>query len=179
MMNFNLAAVAVSVALSITNAFGVKGDNVPTFNFFNQADGTITVADAVRNAKGNVIPTTDNAEAMMTVIEKEAHPLDDLLQAIIYVESRGNEKAHNKNGDCVGILQITKICVRECNRILKKKGSDKRYTYTDRWDKEKSIEMFYLLQNEYNPKHDIVKGIRIWNKSTKYRNKVLKRLNKN
>lgn len=177
-MNFNLAAVAVSVALSITNAFSAKMDTVPTFCFSNQIDKSTMITDAVWDTKGNVIPMSDKAETIVTVIEKEPHPLDDLLQAIIYVESKGNEKAYNKNGDCVGILQITKICVRECNRVLKKNGSDKRYTYADRWNKEKSIEMFYLLQDEYNPNYDIVKGIRIWNKGDIYKNKVLKRLNK-
>ena len=101
------------------------------------------------------------------------HPLEPLLNAIIHVESKGDPKAYNKQGDCVGLLQITKICVRECNNVLKRKGSDKRYTYNDRWDGTKSIEMFYLLQEAYNPNNDIHKGIRIWNKRPSYKTKVL------
>lgn len=107
-----------------------------------------------------------------------------LIDAIIYVESRGNPRA--KGGCSVGILQITPIAVRECNNILKAKGSKKRYTYSDRYDVEKSKEMFMLIQEKYNPGRDIEKAIRLWNggpgytiKGTqKYFNKVMKILKK-
>lgn len=102
------------------------------------------------------------------------HPLKPLMAAIMTVESKGNPKAYNKKGDCVGLLQITKICVRECNNILKTQKSSKRYSYEDRWDAEKSIEMFYIIQDKHNPTYDINKGIRLWNKFGWYKKKVLK-----
>lgn len=177
----NLTAVAANVAFCITNLFGVKGDTTDnyllTHNFFEEVKKVEIVNDSLQT-KENVIMMTDNAEETAPVIEKDSHPLEPLLKAIIKVESNGNPKAYNKIGDCVGILQITKICVRECNRVLEKQGSKKRYTYADRWNKEKSIEMFYLLQNTYNPNNDIDKGIRIWNKRPSYKTKVLKYLNK-
>ena len=57
-----------------------------------------------------------------------------IMNAIIQVESRGNAKAHNANGDCIGILQITPILVKQCNIWLKNQKSSKRYTLKDRYD---------------------------------------------
>lgn len=172
MMNFKLTTFVVCAAFWITNPLVVKGDTEKEFQFFEQK---IEMVNIPLENKENVIKMTENGD--QAVVNEETHPLEPLMNAIIYVESRGNPKAHNKKGDCVGILQITKICVRECNNVLRKKGSKKRYTYADRWDKDKSIEMFYLLQDYYNPKHDIKKAIRIWNKRPSYMKLVMKAYN--
>ena len=113
-----------------------------------------------------------------------------VINAIIQVESGGNPNAYNPNGDCAGILQITPILVRECNQILEKKKSTKRYTYKDRYDVKKSKEMFILIQEYHNPTNDIEKAIKCWNcgsfyvkgdgwkqKSVDYYNKVMKYYN--
>ncbi len=50
-----------------------------------------------------------------------------VMEAIILVESEGNPNA--VSGNSVGAMQITPILVRECNNILKSRGSDKRYTW--------------------------------------------------
>lgn len=106
-----------------------------------------------------------------------------VIDAIIQVESKGNPKAHNPVGDCAGILQITKGLVRECNSILESQKSKKRYGYSDRYNATKSKEMFVLLQEHFNPEHNVEKAIRCWNrgfygnwrgKSTSYYNKVMK-----
>lgn len=68
----------------------------------------------------------------------------------------------------MGVLQITPIAVRECNNILKRRGSEKRYTLEDRFDIDKSKEMFYLIQSKYNPTNDIEKAIRLWNGGPNY-----------
>ena len=115
---------------------------------------------------------------------KESYDWNKVINAIIKVESRGNEKAYNPNGNCCGILQITPILVKECNQILKRKGSSKRYTLNDRYNAEKSKEMFIMLQEHFNPEHNIEKAIRCWNcgfygngwktKSLGYYKKVMK-----
>lgn len=117
---------------------------------------------------------------------KESYDWSKVIDAIVKVESRGNEKAYNPNGDCCGILQITKILVRETNQILANKKSTKRYTYADRFNAEKSKEMFIILQEHFNPEHNVEKAIRCWNrgfygnwrgKSTAYYNKVMQHYN--
>ena len=83
---------------------------------------------------------------------------DNLIDAVIHVESRGDINAHNVGEDAVGVLQIRPIMVQEVNRVL---GFDK-YTLQDRWDKQKSIEMFNVIrENTPNPTNE--KVARNWN----------------
>jgi len=69
--------------------------------------------------------------------------------AIEYVESRGNANARNASEDAVGILQIRRIVVDDVNRILAGQKSAKRYTYEDRWDTDKSREIFHIYSKHY------------------------------
>jgi hypothetical protein len=104
------------------------------------------------------------------------------MEAIIQVESGGNPRA--VSGNSVGVMQITPICVKECNIILKKRGSDLRYTMNDRYDVKKSKEMFLLIQSYHNKSNNVEKAIRSWNggprysvKATnKYYQKVMRRI---
>ena len=91
-----------------------------------------------------------------------------VIDAIIEVESEGNAKAVDKSGKSCGILQITPILVKDCNEILKKQKSKKRYTLADRYSVAKSKEMFLIIQKYYNPQNDVEKAIRLWNGGVKY-----------
>ena len=88
------------------------------------------------------------------------------MDAIIQVESGGDSKA--VSGNSVGAMQITPILVKDCNNILQKQKSKKRYTLADRYSVEKSKEMFLLIQSHYNPMNSIEKAIRSWNGGVKY-----------
>ena len=68
-----------------------------------------------------------------------------VMDAIIYVESRGDAKA--VSGNSCGVMQITPILVKECNNILKKRKSKKRFTLKERVSVEKSKEMLLLNQS--------------------------------
>jgi hypothetical protein len=116
----------------------------------------------------------------------------DLLTALILVESRGNDSAigdrHIVGGEAVGALQIRPIMVREVNRILKIQKSDKRYTLKDRYDRQKTIEMFYVWKNFHHKDSDFETIARNWNggpkgyknsRTLKYWNKVQKELEAN
>jgi hypothetical protein len=98
----------------------------------------------------------------------------ELINAIAFVESTNNPKA--RNGNSVGLLQITPIYVAECNRIL---GEDK-YTLRDREDSLKSIEMFNIYNSYYNENKDLEKAIKLHNPKAKknYRNKIINQLKK-
>ena len=103
-----------------------------------------------------------------------------VMDAIIQVESGGNPRA--VCGIYAGAMQISPVLVRECNNILKSRGSKKRYTLSDRFNMAKSKEMFIIIQSYYNPENNVEKGIRLWNggigysvKSTqRYYNKVMR-----
>ena len=115
--------------------------------------------------------------------KEEVFSWERVMNAIIQVESKGNPKAYNPKGDCAGVLQITRGLVASVNQILKEKNVSKRFTNADRFNAEKSKEMFVLMQEKYNPEHNIEKAIRCWNsgfcknwknKSTGYYKKVMK-----
>lgn len=82
-----------------------------------------------------------------------------VIEAIAMVESEGNPKRVSRNGLYVGYLQISEILVRECNRIT----GYKKYTYADRYDKQKSINMFIDYQEFHNKTGNMEKAIRLWN----------------
>ena len=91
-----------------------------------------------------------------------------VIDAIIEVESEGNANAVDKSGKSCGILQITPVLVKECNRILKLQKSSKRYQMADRFSVAKSKEMFLLYQSFYNPQHNVEQAIRSWNGGMHY-----------
>ena len=72
-----------------------------------------------------------------------------LLSAIIHVESSNNDSAYNAYEDAVGCLQIRKTMVNDVNRILRRQKSDLRFTYDDRWLRNKSIKMFDIYCKHY------------------------------
>ena len=105
-----------------------------------------------------------------------------VMDAIIQVESSGNPRA--VCGIYAGAMQISPVLVRECNNILKSRGSKKRYSLSDRFSVTKSKEMFIIIQSYYNPENNVEKAIRLWNggigysvKSTqRYYNKVMRNI---
>ena len=72
-----------------------------------------------------------------------------LLSAIMFVESSHNDSAYNSNEDAVGCLQIRKCMVNDVNRILRRQKSELRFTYDDRWLRNKSIKMFDIYCKHY------------------------------
>ncbi len=73
-----------------------------------------------------------------------------LLNAIITIESSNNDSAYHAGEDAVGCLQIRPCMVLDVNRILKKQNKTIQYTLIDRWNRDKSIEMFHIYCNYYN-----------------------------
>ena len=82
----------------------------------------------------------------------------DIINTIIQVESSYSCDVVGDDGRAIGPLQIWKITVRDCNRIIGKQ----KYRYDDRKSRQKSIEMFLIYQRHYNPSGDLEKGCRIW-----------------
>lgn len=105
-----------------------------------------------------------------------------VMDAIIQVESKGDARA--VSGNSCGAMQITPICVKECNIILKSRKSKKRFKLSDRFNVAKSKEMFVLIQSFHNPLNNVEKAIRSWNGgqhytirgTQRYFNKVMKLL---
>jgi hypothetical protein len=124
--------------------------------------------------------------------KKEIKPivrdLEDLIEAMVWVESKGKENAYAKRENAAGVLQIRPIMVNEVNRILNINKDDRFYTLDDRWNRDKSIEMFYVFVDYYHKNSSYEEIARCWNggpkglqkKQTKrYWKKVRNTLNKN
>lgn len=96
-------------------------------------------------------------------IEVEVIQQPDIVKALIQIESSGRDNAHNISEDAVGCLQIRPIMVREVNRILRKQGGTFRFELEDRWDREKSIEMFHIWKEHHHQDSDDETIARNWN----------------
>lgn len=115
----------------------------------------------------------EETDVLKQEIKREPSEWDIFVEALIQVESEGKADAVGKTND-VGILQITPIYVKDVNRIL---GEDK-YDLSCRTDTEKSLEMFEILQNHYNPDKDIDKAIKLHNPRAgqSYRIKIMNKM---
>lgn len=98
--------------------------------------------------------------------EKVSFDWEPVMKAIIQVESEGNPYA--RSGSSCGAMQITPILVKECNQILRRRKSKKRFTLRDRFNVSKSKEMFLLIQSYFNPGNNVEKAIRSWNGGMNY-----------
>jgi hypothetical protein len=113
------------------------------------------------------------------------HKSTSILEAVIWVESRGNSKAYNKRERAAGLLQLRPVMNREVNRILRKSKCKTRYSLKDRYDPVKSKEMFRIVMDYHNPSYNLRRCCIIWNGkgkrkggSEKYYQLVVTQLNK-
>jgi hypothetical protein len=97
----------------------------------------------------------------------ELTDFDKLTLAIAMTESRFNPKADSGAGDN-GLLQLRSCYIDDVNRLY---GTV--YTIEDAFDIDKSLEMFRLMQEAYNPNKDIQEAIKHHNRSSAYKVKVL------
>ena len=98
--------------------------------------------------------TVQQMQAKIDSLEKELifyEPItvDEIINAIISVESSNDDSAYNAKEDAVGCMQIRQTMVDDVNRILKRQGFEYQYSYEDRWCRTKSIEMFDIFCDHY------------------------------
>lgn len=84
-----------------------------------------------------------------------------MAEAFAIQESRCTPDAVSPDGKYVGCLQISKIMVREANRLL---GED-LYSYDDRYNQDYSVAMFKVVMEHRNPELSVDKAVDIWNKN--------------
>ena len=122
-------------------------------------------------------PTKIEVEIVEPTFVKPTYTLDvePLIQAMIMVESEGNDSAYHKGEKAAGCLQIRPIMVREVNRILDIQKSELEYTLEDRWSREKSIEMFHIVNGYHNKNSTYEEIARAWNGGTNWFKKGLKK----
>ena len=101
--------------------------------------------------------------------------LQNVCKALVWVESRGKADTVSPDGKYVGVLQLGTVYVRECNRVQ----DSITFTYDDRFDSVKSLQMFVIYQTHHNPRHDVDRAIHLHNPTAgpNYKHKVKAKLN--
>jgi hypothetical protein len=120
--------------------------------------------------------TAPPANKELIIFEAEQiKPFERMLIAFEFVESNFNTEVINSLG-YGGILQIGQEMIDEVNRICKITNNPSRFVLSDRLNKEKSEEIWYIVQEYWNPHFDIKKACKIWNPlaSEKYYLKIKK-----
>lgn len=105
-------------------------------------------------------------DTKQNIVKVDTIKRDILLEAIIVVESNGNDSCigdRNLGRPSVGCLQIRPIMVREVNRLLRKQKIKKKYTLNDRYSRKKSIEMFYIWKDYHHSEDSDEVIARCWN----------------
>ena len=141
--------------------------NTNKFNFGTLFWLILLLATVSIFSKRNAVKTDENSLKSDTIVVYVPNVSENInwgvfIEALCWVESEDNPKAVGNNND-VGVLQITPILLEEVNRLLSVSGSSKSYTLEDRYDKEKSIEMFNIIQNTYNPDKCPHWALKLWN----------------
>jgi len=103
-----------------------------------------------------------NYKVDLPVIKTKKITHKKLINALINVESANNDNAYRSGEDAAGCLQIRHTMVKDVNRILKRRKSNKRFNIEDRWNRQKSIEMFEIYCHHYNLQTPEEKA-RCWN----------------
>lgn len=85
--------------------------------------------------------------------------INAMALAFAQQESQFNHTAVSPCGRWVGCLQLSKIMVREANRIV---GFD-CFNYDDRYDRQISYAIFKIVQERHNTNLEIDRAIDVWN----------------
>lgn len=101
---------------------------------------------------------------------------DILTLAIIETESQYDSMAIGRDGKDRGVLQLRPIYITDANRII----GIETYSEYDAFSVQKSIEMFNIIQDHYNPQHDIERAITLHNPrgGNYYHTKVMRNYSK-
>ena len=137
----------------------------------------MTLYFTVNRASDKIEQLQHEIESSAVIIDSLKHEIDtlnweqkifyqntnnEIISAIMFVESSYNNFAYNPNEDAVGCLQIRRCMVDDINRILERKNSLLRFNYNDRWSRKKSIQMFEIYRKYYNL-NTYEKIARCWN----------------
>jgi len=125
------------------------------------------------------IPAFAPAEIFLPIPKAEPiRVFDPMLYSFQFVESSFDTDTVNSLG-YGGILQIGQEMVDEANRICILTGNPACFVLDDRLDSTKSVQMWYIAQNYWNPKYELRKACKIWNPmaSEKYYLKLKKMIN--
>ena len=118
------------------------------------------------------------AEREITIPKVEGiNPYTGMLNAFQFVESSFDTDTINSLG-YGGILQIGQEMIDEANRICKLTKNPARFVLIDRVDSTKSVQIWYIVNDYWNPSYDLKIACKVWNPlaSNNYYKKIVKYL---
>lgn len=106
------------------------------------------------------LPLSQSVSGVHLIYKQESIRLhrQRLIQAIIQVESNGDLLAYNTKEQAAGCMQIRPVMLNHINKI-----SGKHFKLKDRYNKDKSVEMFDILMRKRNPRYNIDTACNLWN----------------
>ena len=113
-------------------------------------DNRHELIDSLYNQLDSLHKVIDTLQYENEIFDYNTVSEQEIISALMYVESSNNDSAYNASEDAVGCLQIRKTMVNDVNRILRKRKSPVRFTYEDRWCRYKSIKIFQIYCKYYN-----------------------------
>lgn len=87
---------------------------------------------------------------------------DPIARAVASYESNMDPYAVNPHSGASGLMQITPVMIKEVNNICMKLDLPNRYTWKDAFDPDKSVEIWYIVQNYHNPDYDLARACQLW-----------------
>ena len=115
---------------------------------------------------------------LIIVNEAPCYRFDPMLDAFKFIESNFRTDIVNRLG-YTGILQLGQEMIDEANRICELTGNPRRFTFPkSALDPIEAVQIWYIVQDYWNPKYDLKKACKIWNPlaSKKYYEKIHKRM---
>jgi hypothetical protein len=151
--SLNILLLTASIVLAIAVSFEMSRT---LHNYYHRSTVFSPPEPGVSPTQGGQALTDfSSPSSEVASIKSATFTSDDLLDALIYIESRGADSAIGDNGAAVGCLQIHKIYVDDVNRILKLRAPvpiGNVFSYEDRLDRDKSLAMVGIYIGVYGPK---------------------------
>ena len=131
-------------------------------DYIRKASLTILIATVVALSIAYVKQPETPIKAPVEAVERRTD-IEQLITALIAIESNGDDSAIGDGGLAVGCLQIHPIMVRDINRILGRQYINCAYIYKDRHSRTKSIEMCKIYFGHYCRDMSNEHKARCWN----------------
>ena len=152
------------IVILISSGMIFISEDIPSYEIYEYYEPTMVIDTSTDDSEYDTIQYETTTSAYRMGIEP-------LINAMILVESEGNDSAYCRHEEAVGCLQIRPIMLAECNRILKLQKSSISYNLVDRWSREKSIEIFNIINKHHNKNATYEEIARFWNGGPKWADK--------
>lgn len=159
------------IVILISSGMIFISEDIPPYEIDEYYEPTMVTDTSIDDSGYDTIRCDVKSIRYETTTSAYRMGIEPLINAMILVESEGNDSAYCRHEEAVGCLQIRPIMLAECNRILKLQKSSISYNLLDRWSREKSIEIFNIINKHHNKNATYEEIARFWNGGPKWADK--------